>query len=124
MALYGYSWNQSTVTRTETAERPLRLNEVVHLAAIFKVPVTQFLLSVDMTLGEIDEEIERTTRRRDELAKEVERLSGFVKATASELKRQQGVLGPFADQLELVNNHLEIIRGLRAILERGQEAAQ
>jgi transcriptional regulator with XRE-family HTH domain len=43
MSAYGYAWNQSTITRIESASRPLRLNELADLAAMFGVPVTHFL---------------------------------------------------------------------------------
>ena len=121
MAAYGYDWHQSTVARTETADRPLRLNEVVHLAALFRVPVTQFLLPVDMTLGEIDAEIAATTKRRDELEAEVRRVQGFVDASASQLEKVSRNLDHWQQQLELVQRHLYVLDGLRDILRRGQE---
>lgn len=39
----GYSWQQSTIGKIETAQRPLRLNELADLAAALGVPVTHFL---------------------------------------------------------------------------------
>jgi transcriptional regulator with XRE-family HTH domain len=43
MRAYGYQWSQATVTRLEAATRPIRLNELADLAALFGVPVTHFL---------------------------------------------------------------------------------
>jgi transcriptional regulator with XRE-family HTH domain len=43
MAEYGYDWHQTTVGRTETATRPLRLNEAVALAGLFEIPVTRLI---------------------------------------------------------------------------------
>jgi transcriptional regulator with XRE-family HTH domain len=43
MRAYGYQWSQATVTRLEAATRPIRLNELADLAALFGVPVPQFL---------------------------------------------------------------------------------
>jgi transcriptional regulator with XRE-family HTH domain len=40
MRLYGHSWVQTTVSKTEDGARPLRLNEAVSLAAVFGIPVT------------------------------------------------------------------------------------
>ena len=37
MEASGYNWHQTTVGRTESGKRPLRLNELVHLAAMFGV---------------------------------------------------------------------------------------
>jgi transcriptional regulator with XRE-family HTH domain len=43
MRKLGYSWQQSTIGKIETAQRPLRLNELSDLAATLGVPVTHFL---------------------------------------------------------------------------------
>ena len=43
MKAYGYSWNQSTVTRIESASRPTRLNELADLAALYEVPFIRLL---------------------------------------------------------------------------------
>jgi len=40
MQLYGHHWVQTTVSKTEDAQRPLRLNEAVSLAAVFQITVT------------------------------------------------------------------------------------
>ena len=39
MTSAGFAWNQQTVTKTETARRPIRLNEVEGLARVFGVPI-------------------------------------------------------------------------------------
>lgn len=43
MRAYGYKWSQATVTRLEAASRPIRLNELADLAALFDIPVTKFM---------------------------------------------------------------------------------
>ena len=43
MQAYGYQWSQATVARLEAATRPIRLNELPDLAALFGIPVRQFL---------------------------------------------------------------------------------
>lgn len=43
MTASGYSWRQTTVTKTESAERPLRVNEAVQLSSVFGVPIGEFL---------------------------------------------------------------------------------
>ena len=43
MRAYGYQWSQATVTRLESASRPIRVNELADLAMLFSVPATQFL---------------------------------------------------------------------------------
>ena len=39
MQAYGYQWSQATVTRLESASRPIRVNELADLARLFGVPV-------------------------------------------------------------------------------------
>jgi transcriptional regulator with XRE-family HTH domain len=53
MGAYGYRWSQATVTRLEAASRPIRLNELADLAALFDIPVTKFMegWSLLRTLG-------------------------------------------------------------------------
>lgn len=43
MSGLGHAWRQTTVTKTESADRPLRVNEAVHLANVFGVPVGDLL---------------------------------------------------------------------------------
>jgi transcriptional regulator with XRE-family HTH domain len=43
MRAYGYRWSQATVTRLETASRPIRVNELADLAMLFGVPKWEFL---------------------------------------------------------------------------------
>lgn len=43
MKNYGYEWHQTLVGRIEAANRPLRLNEAVDLAALFDVPLERLL---------------------------------------------------------------------------------
>lgn len=43
MKAFGYSWSQATMTRLEAATRPVRLNEVADLAALYGLKVSDFL---------------------------------------------------------------------------------
>lgn len=43
MTAYGYGWHQTIVAKTEAAQRPLRLNEAVDLAALFGAPLAALL---------------------------------------------------------------------------------
>ena len=73
MRAYGYSWNQSTITRIESASRPLRLNELADLAILFGVPVSQFLepnlpFGEEDSIEDLDREIASLEVERDHLA--------------------------------------------------------
>jgi transcriptional regulator with XRE-family HTH domain len=43
MSELGFSWNQSIVTRTESATRPIRVDEAVALAGLFEVGVEDLI---------------------------------------------------------------------------------
>jgi transcriptional regulator with XRE-family HTH domain len=76
MRAYGYRWSQSTVTRLEAATRPIRLNELADLAALFGIPVTYFLelwtpeFGMD-DLGALQEEIKALENERNILQVEL-----------------------------------------------------
>ena len=75
MQAFGYDWSQATVTRLEAATRPIRLNELVDLAALFEIPVAQFLefplAGFDRDdLAAAEREIETLTADRAELVRE------------------------------------------------------
>jgi transcriptional regulator with XRE-family HTH domain len=64
MRAYGYKWSQATVTRLESATRPIRVNELADLAMLFDVPVTQFL---DLRAWEVND-LDALTRELSELS--------------------------------------------------------
>ena len=105
MRAYGYQWSQATVTRLESASRPIRLNELADLAILFGVPVTQFLESRDLDfewddLEALESEIAALTKEREVLKAQLDeaRYEAMVAteregaATAS-LARVNGRLG-------------------------------
>ncbi|MFI5803001.1 helix-turn-helix domain-containing protein [Streptomyces sp. NPDC051561] len=62
MATKGYQWRQTTVAKTEAADRPIRVNEVQGLASIFGVTVSDL-----MTVPIDDFEMATATIRLNEL---------------------------------------------------------
>jgi transcriptional regulator with XRE-family HTH domain len=80
MRAYGYEWSQATVTRLESASRPIRLNELADLAALFGVPVMQFLESGSPATGwddleALDSELASLTAEREALKTRVDEAS-------------------------------------------------
>ena len=39
----GFNWHQTTVAKTEAAQRPIRVNEADHVAAIFGVSLIELM---------------------------------------------------------------------------------
>lgn len=63
MTTAGYSWQQTTVARTEAADRPIRVNEAVALARIFDVTIS-YLLTPRHAAGD-ELELQILEARRD-----------------------------------------------------------
>jgi transcriptional regulator with XRE-family HTH domain len=89
MQAYGYQWSQATVTRLESASRPIRLNELSDLAVLYDVPVTQFL-EPEVADSEWDDhdalerEIERLAMQRDGLSNSLEQADATIASLARE----------------------------------------
>lgn len=47
MTALGFSWQQTTVARTEAASRPIRVNEAVALSRVFQVAIDYLLEKAD-----------------------------------------------------------------------------
>src|SRR5260370_32734867 len=99
MRAYGYQWSQATVTRLESASRPIRLNELADLAILYGVPVAQFLQS-DVPefddLGALEREITNLTSQRDGLR---ERLAA-AGAAASSLERERNEAAAYIARID------------------------
>ncbi len=83
MQAYGYQWSQATVTRLESASRPIRVNELADLARLFGVSATQFLDSRarDLAWDDLDaleREIEELTAERREIQEHLDRQKALV----------------------------------------------
>ena len=80
MRAYGYRWSQATVTRLESASRPIRLNELADLAALYGVPVAQLLESgAPDDIEALESEIDRLIAERAGL---LERMAEAAAAAA------------------------------------------
>ena len=113
MGARGFTWHQTTVGRTERAQRPLRLNEAVALAALFGVPLHSLLSPTAMRAAEIDQEIARSEteqkmfeERYVAAGKELEKLEGPHIAAKLKVARLE-------QELERIRSHLETLRLLR-----------
>jgi hypothetical protein len=65
MSAFGYEWHQTLIGRIEAAQRPLRLNEAVDLAALYGVPLERLLRPAfaAITAERLDTEIEQARSR-------------------------------------------------------------
>lgn len=91
-AAYGYSWGQSTIGKIETSEpsqrRPLRVRELVHLAAVLGVPLGQLLVdpaAVARRPEELDRDIAETEAALQEAERAYEKTHAMLHQAKVEL---------------------------------------
>ena len=97
MRAFGYEWSQATVTRLEAATRPIRLNELADLAALYEVPIAQFLESLGPeSAGDDVEALER----------EIEKLAAERREIQEHLDRQEALAAEAAAGRDAVAAHL------------------
>jgi len=121
MTASGYDWHQTTVGRTESAARPLRVNEAVVLAAIFEVPITQLLVPAAMKLSDVEGEIKETEEALAEVKKmvgefqlKVEQLSA-IQHQAAEMYRKM------TSATEGLEGRLKLLREIQRIIKAGHQ---
>lgn len=121
MQAYGYQWSQATVTRLESASRPIRVNELADLARLFGVPATQFLDSRarDFAWDDLDaleREIEELTAERREIRERLDRQEALAEEAARGRASVAGHLARVDSRLEVlmqwVPQFVEIAQGV------------
>jgi transcriptional regulator with XRE-family HTH domain len=121
MQAYGYQWSQATVTRLESASRPIRVNELADLARLFGVPPTQFLDSRagDFAWDDLDaleREIEELTAERREIREHLDRQEALAEEAARGRASVAGHLARVDSRLEVlmqwVPQFVEIAQGV------------
>ena len=121
MQAYGYQWSQATVTRLESASRPIRVNELADLARLFEVPATQFLDSRarDFAWDDLDaleREIEELTAERREIREHLDRQEALAEEAARGRASVAGHLARVDSRLEVlmqwVPQFVEIAQGV------------
>ena len=96
MQPYGYQWSQATVTRLESASRPIRVNELADLAALFEIPVSTFLDPAVQNrddldgLGDLERELADATEKRALLQAQLEHATQVQAELASALASTEG----------------------------------
>jgi hypothetical protein len=116
MRALGHSWQQTTVTKTEAADRPIRLNEAASLAALLELGVDDVLMSVQ---GGDPDRLRHLERKKQNLrVKTVLLLQAEValRDEAAHVRHRAEVV-----EQERIKAHTEIrkLEAERAVIERG-----
>lgn len=115
MIASGYDWHQTTVGRTESAARPLRVNEAVVLAAIFDVPITQLLVPAAMKLSDVEGEIKDTEealgqKMLEEFQLKMEELSAIQHQVTETYRKITSATEGLEGRLKLLRENQRIIK--------------
>jgi transcriptional regulator with XRE-family HTH domain len=117
MRPYGYSWVQSTVGRIESGERPLRLNELVHVAAMFGVSPLQLLVP-NVTPARLEEDIRASEDGRSQVAKQLAEAKAELDNASAHRAGAEERYQRLMRELERADMHLAALRGLDDLLAR------
>ena len=79
MKAYGYDFHQTMIAKIEAAQRPLRVRELAHFAALYGVEVQDLIYPPTGSLHEVEQEIEELEARQ---AHALGRLESAVRVLA------------------------------------------
>jgi transcriptional regulator with XRE-family HTH domain len=100
----GHSWMQTTVAKTEAADRPVRLNEVADLAKILGVSLPHLVSSeTDWKAGVIQGQLDRWWAHAMRLKAEVDELDRQVAAKTQAFEEAEKRVRELETELAQVN---------------------
>jgi hypothetical protein len=123
MRAYGHDWHQTLIGRIESAQRPLRLNEAVDMAALYGVPLERLLnpstegVSAEYLDGQIHaarRELQDARRTHEEVKRRWDRATAALVHLGDELKQTEAIMS--AAQALLAR-----LTGIRARMAAQQE---
>jgi transcriptional regulator with XRE-family HTH domain len=117
MDAYGYSWHQTTVGRIEGGQRPLRLNEVVHVAAMFGVNPIQFLVPNVRPAG-LAEDIKASEEGREAVLEQLKEAKAELNHVSARRTGAEERYQKLVRELEQAEMQLAALRDLEERLAR------
>jgi transcriptional regulator with XRE-family HTH domain len=112
MKAYGYDFHQTTIAKVEAAQRPLRVRELAHFAALFGVPVNQLFYRLEHggSLGAIEQEIAALTAQIPDARAHAEQCSHAVHAAQADVADHQHVYNSAANDLAVMLGRMDFLR--------------
>jgi transcriptional regulator with XRE-family HTH domain len=100
----GYSWIQTTVAKTEAADRPLRLNEVADLAQVLRVRLPELVSTdTDWALRSIVSTVDMYASHAKRLESEIEELTQQLEAKKQSLEETRKLIEELRAEYSRVN---------------------
>jgi transcriptional regulator with XRE-family HTH domain len=123
MEAYGYNWHQTTVGRVESGKRPLRLNEAVHVAAMFGVSPIQLIVP-NVTPDRLSDDIKATEDARSSILERLEDARDKLEDASSRRSDAEEIYLRLLRDLERIDMYAALLRGQEDILaQQGGEDA-
>ena len=123
MEAYGYNWHQTTVGRVESGKRPLRLNELVHLAAMFGVSPIRLIVP-NVTPDRLSDDIKAVEDARSNIVGRLDEARDQLEDAWTSRPGLEGPTSGSSAPLEQLDLRIAALRGLEDILaKQGEEDA-
>jgi transcriptional regulator with XRE-family HTH domain len=123
MKVYGYNWHQTTVGRVENGKRPLRLNELMHLAAMFGVLPIQLIVP-NVTPDRLSDDIKAVEDARSDIVGRLDEARDQLEDASTSRPGTGGTYQRLLHDLEQLDLRIAALRGLEDILaKQGEEDA-
>jgi len=114
MQAYGYDFHQTTIAKIEAAQRPLRVRELAHFAALYEVEVHELIYPPNGSLAEIDHEITEVKSR-------VTAIREREQSTAVVLRQARDVLEAAQSEHAMCSREAAMLEGRLSFLLKERE---
>lgn len=115
MEASGYHWHQTTVGRIESGKRPLRLNELVQLAAMFGVSPIRLIVP-NVTPDRLSDDIKAVEDARSDIVGRLEEARDQLENASTRRSGAQETYQRLLHDLEQLDLRIAALRGLEDIL--------
>jgi len=123
MEVYGYNWHQTTVGRVENGKRPLRLNELVHLAAMFGASPIRLIVP-NVAPDRLSDDIKAVEDARSDIVGRLDEARDQLEDASTSRTGTGGTYQRLLRDLEQLDLRIAALRGLEDILaKQGEEDA-
>ena len=123
MQASGYNWHQATVGRVENGKHPLRLNELMHLAAMFDVSPLRLIVP-NVTPDRLSDDIRAVEDARSDIVARLDEARDQLEDASTSRTGTGGTYQRLLHDLEQLDLRIAALRGLEDILaEQGDEDA-
>lgn len=119
MKAYGYSWNQTMISKIESGSRPLRVNELADFADLYGVPVAR-LIHPQMSMEEVEAELGGIGPALEEAEARASAAEEVMFAKEGDLKAAKDARDRAVVEMRRLRQRLDYLRHRRDMLKPRQ----